>query len=129
MAVIPSVAAVVSRSQRPLVFRRYSRGHFQFLQKVGGTQRVGGLNYAENSSRHDAACNEFGETTKRQTGGRLRGVAAGAVFLLLRCHVSSEGVADVRYKSDLGLASQQWEKGVGLGADLGLESPSYDCVS
>jgi hypothetical protein len=56
-------------------------------------------------------------------------VAAGTVFLLLRCNLSSDGVADVRYKSDLGLASQQWEKGVGLGADLGLESPSYDCVS
>ncbi len=49
--------------------------------------------------------------------------------MLLRCHLSSEGVADVRYKSDLGLASQQWEKGVRLGADLGLESPSYGCVS
>ena len=111
------------------MFRRYSKVHFQILQKAGGQQRLGGLNHSENSSRHDAACNEFGETTKRQAGGRLRGMAAGTVFLLLRDHPSSEGVADVRYKSDLGLASQQWEKGVGLGADLGLESPSYDCVS
>ncbi|MFN5316958.1 MAG: hypothetical protein ACK5FF_21080 [Planctomyces sp.] len=111
------------------MFRRYSKVHFQILQKAGGQQRLGGLNHSENSSRHDAACNEFGETTKRQAGGRLRGMAAGTVFLLLRGHLSSEGVADVRYKSDLGLASQQWEKGVGLGADLGLESPSCGCVS
>ncbi len=104
------VVAVVSRSRRPVVFRRYSKVHFQILQKAGGQQRLGGLNHSENSSRHDAACNEFGETTKRQAGGRLRGMAAGAVFLLLRGHLSNEGVADVRYKSDLGLTSQQWEK-------------------
>ncbi|MFM7837046.1 MAG: hypothetical protein ACKPJD_35065, partial [Planctomycetaceae bacterium] len=59
----------------------------------------------ENSSRHEAACIEFGETTEGQVGSCLRGVAAGAVFLLLRCHLGSEGVAGGRYKSELGLES------------------------
>jgi hypothetical protein len=54
------------------------------LRNSGGLGGLTGLNCPESSSRHEAACNEFGETTTGQTGGRLRGVAAGTVFLLLR---------------------------------------------